>query len=254
MEISWVDSYYEALEFFYWEPQHIGRKKPVGARFDSADEANQHLRRIEVTLNHNFEQFFRLAPASLRNDLFAELFARPFEQAFTLHGRGVDDEFALEKVTQPDLLFVSAADVVALEMKISAKCSVEQILKYAVLGLAVELHFGTPRRHCLALLSDGAFARQWQEGFATPEEVRLALAEADLEAFLKRRPVRFQEHALRFTEIVSQLELAYLDYAGFAAFLRGAQPDASDTTAGAEVYRNLIAGLLAEMRSRQLAP
>jgi hypothetical protein len=26
---NWLDSYYEALEFFYWEPQHLGLKKNV---------------------------------------------------------------------------------------------------------------------------------------------------------------------------------------------------------------------------------
>ncbi len=32
---GWLDSYYEALEFFYWEPQHLGRKKHATAEFNT---------------------------------------------------------------------------------------------------------------------------------------------------------------------------------------------------------------------------
>jgi len=39
MESTWLDSYDEAVEFFYWEPQHIGRKKYAGTK------TNRHVRR-----------------------------------------------------------------------------------------------------------------------------------------------------------------------------------------------------------------
>ena len=72
MEANWLDSYYEALEFFYWEPQHIGRKKNVDSEFNTIEKVVKHLRRIEVTLNHNINQFLILAPAALRACLFGE--------------------------------------------------------------------------------------------------------------------------------------------------------------------------------------
>ena len=75
MTMSWLDSYYEAVEFFYWEPQHIGRKKHVPGEFNTFEKVHKHLRQMEVTLNHNINQFLLLAPESLRTpDCFTTSF------------------------------------------------------------------------------------------------------------------------------------------------------------------------------------
>ena len=253
MEANWLDSYYEALEFFYWEPQHIGRKKHVSAEFNTLEKVTKHLRRIEVTLNHNISQFFLLAPAALRNDLFKELFARPFDHPFIMHGRGVDAEFELVNSMQPDFLFTSDTELVSLEMKVGAKSSVSQVLKYALLGLAVEMRVGAPRHHYLAFLGAGEFANQWQEQYASVDDLRHDIASTALASFLHKQPIRFREHQSRFIEIVENLHLAFINYPRFAAFLRGATPLKSDTSPGAAVYRKLISGLLGEFSRRQLA-
>lgn len=159
----------------------------------------------------------------------------------------------LEKALQPDLLFVSDVEVVAVEMKITTKCSLSEVLRYALLGLAVELRAGAPRRHCLVLLGRGDFAGQWHEQFGSVTELKLAIAHEDLDTFLTTQPDRFLKHAARFREIVAGLDLAFISYAELAAFLREAAPPDSDETPGAEVYRKLIAGMLAELRGRGLA-
>lgn len=171
-----------------------------------------------------------------------------------MHGRGVDTEFALEKAMQPDFLFVSDAEVVSLEMKVNAKSSVSQVLKYALLGLAVELHVGGPRRHHLAFLGRGEFADLWHERFASAVELRLAIARTDLGSFLRTQPGRFSERARRFSEIVSSLDLGFISYPLLASFLRDAAPPDDDHAEAAEVYRRLIGGVLEELRRRQLAP
>ena len=66
MEPSWLETYYTALEFMYWEPQHIGRRKNPDATLDSIATVASRLRKLEVTLNHNLDQFLRLAPGALR--------------------------------------------------------------------------------------------------------------------------------------------------------------------------------------------
>lgn len=172
MEANWIDSYYEALEFFYWEPQHIGRKKHISAEFDTIDKVTAHLRRMEVTLNHNVNQFFLLAPTTLRNDLFQELFSHTFHHSFLLHGRGVDAQFQLVNSVQPDVLFASDAELVSLEMKVGAKSSVSQVLKYALLGMAVELCVGSARHHYLAFLTNGKSGSQQLPNSGVPWPAR----------------------------------------------------------------------------------
>ncbi len=251
--MNWLDSYYEAVEFFYWEPQHIGRKKHPTAGLDSLDKVLRRLRTMEVTLNHNIHQFFLLAPIALRKDWFERVFGQGFGGPFRLHGRNVDTEFTLENSVQPDFLFVSDDEVVSIEMKIGAKCSVSQILKYALLGLAVEMRFNRPLRHHLVLLGSGQFRNQWREQFHSLADLRDAIASADLAAFIKKQPARFQSRQERFGQIVNQMRLAFTSYQEFAAFLRGVAPAETDQSPGAEVYRNLTLGVVDELKRRHLA-
>ncbi len=74
MESNWLDGYYEALEFFYAEPQHIFLKRDSAAELATlakvvkkasrAEDVKRHLRKMEVILNHNIRQFFLLAPGA----------------------------------------------------------------------------------------------------------------------------------------------------------------------------------------------
>jgi hypothetical protein len=252
MEPSWVESFYEALEFFYWEPQHIGRRKYADADFDSIDKVKDHLRRMEVTLNQNLQQFFLLAPQQIRRGLLSTLFERHFGHDLVMYGRAVDGELELMSSMQPDLLFVSDREVAAIEMKIGAKCSVEQVLKYALLGLAVELRVGEERDHHLALLGSGNFVSQWTERFASIDALKLAVAAVDSESFLGGMPARFRDHKERFKRITRQLRLAYINYGSLGDYLKQAMPPLSDHSPGAEVLRKLITGVVEEFRVRQL--
>lgn len=252
MEPDWTASYYEALEPFSREPQHVGSRRRAGAESGATEEAGRHLRRVEATLNQLLRQFFLLAPSSLRNELFSGLFTSRFSRPFVLWDDDLESERAIEGATRPDLLFVSAAEVIAVEMKVAAGCSLREILEYALLDLAVELHVGDPRRHYLVLLGRGDFAGQWHEHFGSVTELRLALAREDLDAFLGTHPAHFREHEQRFRAIVAGLDIAFVNYAELAAFLGEARPSDADRTPGAEVYRKLIDGMLAELRRRRL--
>ena len=253
MEPSWLETYYTALEFFYWEPQHLGRKKIPDAKLDSLDKVAKRLRELEVTLNHNLDQFLRLAPNDLRSALFGNVFGRRFLQPFHMHGRDIDRDFELVDAMQPDFLFESDADVVSIEMKIHAKSSVSQVLKYALLGLAVEMKRQAPRQHSLLMLGSGSFAGLWNEHFPNVTELRNAVVGADLHAFLQGRPARFQPYIERFTRIVQELHVEWLSYRQLADLLRAAYPPDGDASRGAEVYRKLITGMLTELSVRQLA-
>ena len=85
-EDTWVDRYYEALAFFYWEPQHLGRSKADGTSIRSVQDALKHLRAMEVTLNHVMNQFLVIMPTSFRNDLFAKALGTQISGEFILSG------------------------------------------------------------------------------------------------------------------------------------------------------------------------
>ena len=111
-DLNWIDSYFEGLEFFYFEPQHMRRRRQLNPEDQKAlelapessnfDAVKKHLREMEVILNHNINQFFHLAPDSLRNRLFEAIFGLPFEGIFRLHGREIESYFGPDAVCDCD--------------------------------------------------------------------------------------------------------------------------------------------------------
>ena len=75
---------------------------------------------------------------------------------------------------------------------------------------------------------------------------------ADLSMFLKSKGVTSLAQQQRFEAIVAELELSFLSYQDFAELLKSELASLNDTTSAAEVYRNLISGLLSEFKRRDL--
>jgi hypothetical protein len=250
---NWLDGYYEALEFFYWEPQHLGRKKNIAGEFNTLEKVLKHLRKIEVTLNHNINQFLLLAPKSLHRDIFNAFFGENLSLPFEMHGRGIDTNFELVGAMQPDFLFISSREVVSIEMKIAAKSSIDQVLKYALLGLAVEAKEGCQKRHYLGFLGVGIFENQWKEKFRTIDELRDQVGRVDLQAFLMRQPMKFRALEKRFRSIVEGMTFGFANYQSFAGVLRAQMPKVIDESPATEAYTNLLQGMLMELRIRDLA-
>jgi hypothetical protein len=251
--LDWIGSYYEALEFFYGEPQHLRRMMDANATLKSVDKVKAHLRKMEVTLNHNLHQFFLIAPTILITRIFRVAFGVTYNGPFVLHGRDVDTDFRLQNSVQPDLLFTTEGNTVSVELKIKGKCSVSQVLKYALLGLAVELKRGSAMDHAFLLVGSRELGKQWREQLYSCEDLRKRIESADPADFLRTRPKHFRKHSERFAEIVRNLRLAYLDYEQFAAILLDALPGEDARCEGAEAYRNLLSGMIHELHRRNLA-
>jgi hypothetical protein len=261
---SWLDSYYEALEFFYWEPQHMVPKTLAAAEFKTlakiakkqsskVDDVRRHLRKMEVTLNHNIRQFLLLAPDALRNTLFEKIFGQAFDGAFVMQGsREIDIEFELRGCMQPDFSFISEGSVVSIEMKVEAKCRIEQVLKYVLLGLAVERKQERQKEHYLILLGTGVFASLFRGRFESIEKLIDAVGNYDLSLFLKNKPRHLRERPERFSQIAKQMHLEFVTYEHLARLLGDAAPSEIDQSQGAEVYRKAISGLVDEFKRRQL--
>jgi hypothetical protein len=253
LERTWTQCYYDSLEFFYWEPQHLGKKKHDKATSKTVGEVRENLRKKEVTLNHNLSQFFVLAPPSVRCQLFHFAFSRPFKNEYTLHGRGIEEGYDLACSTQPDLFFTSPAEVISVEMKIEAKSTVDQVLKYALLGLADEIASGRQKSHYLTYLAPGQFPTLWKQGFQDVGQLKRALRDANLSEFLRKHPRRFHDQATQFRRIIDEMTLGSTTYSELARLLQNLMPQESDSSDGAFVYRKLIEGLVGELQLRKLA-
>jgi len=249
-ENSWVRGYYDEVGSFYWEPQHLRPKKYVESTLNTFDSVEAHLRTMEVTLNHRIKQFLRLAPDSLRNRLFRPAFGREIPGEFIMEGSllDIDKKYQLNSAVQPDFLFTTDDTTVSLEMKLAAKSSVAQVLKYALLALAVEQQHGKRMRHLLAFIGVYDFSTLWPKGIVSQNDLRRAL-DKDKYSFLDGKAKRFREQESRFFEIVSSMQIGFISYGTFAALLNE-EAKLLDGSAAAQVYRKLLRGMVGEMESR----
>ncbi len=122
--MNWTDEYREIVEFYYWEPQHIGR---AGGKkiYSGADEMYEHINKLEVSLNHILNIFFSLFPIE-RLDCFE--IGEPVQMlsAAILEHHQREQKNA----TQPDMFFVGRSRNAAIELKLAAKSNLKQIEKY----------------------------------------------------------------------------------------------------------------------------
>ncbi|MBP9852595.1 MAG: hypothetical protein QG629_849 [Patescibacteria group bacterium] len=124
-EPSWTDEYREIVEFYWWEPQIIGRSEKNYRKFRSADEMWHSVAPKEVALNHILNIFFALFP--LEKLTIFDL----TEQHQMLSSKELADiQTAMGNATQPDFFFVSEKEHVAIELKTATKSSRQQLEKY----------------------------------------------------------------------------------------------------------------------------
>ena len=137
---KWTSEYYDVMEFYYWEPQHLGKIKNPKSRYNNQFKSLEHIRNMEVSLNHMFNVFFRLTPSKFVSDLLSTTCNVVADSKLSMQGRYDVRKFS--KMVQPDLLFVSDNINFSIEMKIGAKSSLEQVYKYALLHWLEQQHSG----------------------------------------------------------------------------------------------------------------
>lgn len=242
---AWNKNYYDSVEFYLNEPQHIVQRSESEKR-RSVRDAIKRIRRIEVSFNHVLSFFFRLAPAEFACKLLATAFpgAAP-PRDLELIGREIEARFDLRNFTQPDILFVGDDALICIEMKVDAKTDVEQVFKYAAL-LAHLDPAGTKRRY-LIYMGPKKFADLWRTKNMTIEAALTAAA--DLAAALppKLASTTFMKRLANPAGVVAAMQLGYLGYGDVKRLLLDemAQADAPDG-----VYKRLLEGMATEIEER----
>jgi hypothetical protein len=252
MENSWTETCYQTLHFFFWEPQHLGKQKNYESVYNTPVKVMNHLKTMEVTLNHHLNTFLLLAPLTFRRRLFKRCFGFCPSEDHQMHDQQLADDLGIGGSIQPDFCFRSASSLVSLEMKITAKSSIEQFLKYLLLGLADEIASKHKKEHCLGFIGPDTFSALWKSGYKTPAELKKAAGKTDLAGFLGENGDQFVKHLPRFKEILASVNVGFITYGDLSKILKNSQPSAADKSEGAGVYRRLIKGLVEDLREREL--
>jgi len=205
--MNWTDEYSEIVEFYYWEPQHIGRAKGE-RRFTGAVEMLDHINNIEVSLNHILSLFFSLYDVNR----LAESIPMPAGLKFVSSKQLSVWQNEMKDYTQPDLYFQGDDANLAIELKLGAKIDCEQIAKYIIFNHHVS---EKPKPLSLIVLSPTADIESIsKEKFKSLLDVRSALLDyipskksllfCSYEQYLKELG-QFKINTLSLSELVSAL-------------------------------------------------
>ena len=85
MKSSWNNEYYDIMNFYYWEPQHLGKIKNPNSKIQSIHDALSHIAKMEVSLNHQFNLFFQLLPSVILNDILYQTLLKKYITLLAVH-------------------------------------------------------------------------------------------------------------------------------------------------------------------------
>lgn len=170
--MTWNDRYWDAISNLYWNPPYLGWSKtlklpsrwaqsesvsvPVSeiargahalySRTPMSDGSlRQALSNKEEILNHIFSITFSIAGDGVIRKLLLNPANVEDHGPFRSFGKEIGSKNAVAKIyqsSQPDALFVSPVSILAVELKLATRSSVQQIAKYVALMLMIEGEVG----------------------------------------------------------------------------------------------------------------
>ncbi len=244
--MGWNQQYYDTLSFYFWEPQHIGRRRNPSSRIRNESDVVTRLRSLEVALNHQMELFFRLAPNSFANRFLATAFGAPIYDKYEVAGRELRNQLNDEGMLQPDIVLQGNANVVAIELKVGAKSSLAQLIKYMTFFVTA----GRDRAPSMLFMGPGAFADIWPERFQDAGEVWRAAREFDRLLLAPSWRAKYDAQRARIADVIPRTKLAFMSYQTFHDEIAQERLAAGCVH---ETYSRLLDGMAKELIERKLA-
>lgn len=248
----WNTNYYEIIQDYYWEPQHIDRAKREHPKYGNDKQVLWHIHQMEVSLNHLLALFFSLTPRDFIHRLECSAFgshsSADFRQVslFELRATYRHDP------TQPDVFLVAADRCLSIEVKIDAKSSLEQVAKYALLHLDFAKRNGIPTDGSrLIYLTPRPVSQTWKEKFLGVSAMRSALTAFDFAALLAKAKVSSAITAEELRAVALAMPVAHLSFTDFYRLTAEyAATIPSDAKPATDTVAKLFDGLLHELRFR----
>ena len=247
----WNNVYYDILQEYYWDPKLIGRVPANPAIFANDREMLGNLRRMEVSLNHILALFFSLAPQDYVCGLEREVFGDTTDKTYRNVGIFELRQNAPHDPTQPDIFMASADTCFSVEVKIGAKSSLDQVVKYALLHSCHEKRTGEVLRSRLMYLTPRPVAKTWGEKFSDVETMRVALDGFDFATFLKKSKMSKVLTAAELEAASRSMEVSHITFERFHQITKTYAESISPGVRFADSARKLVDGLIHELEFRR---
>lgn len=254
MSSSWNKEYYDIMNFYYWEPQHLGKIKNKESKIQNINDALNHIAKMEVSLNHQFNLFFQLLPSELTNIIFNKIDCR-FTGTEKLEYQSIEDisVLNLKDSTQPDVFFKSNTDLVAIEFKLGTKSSIEQLLKYATLFHFTRLHHQKNFKCHLVYVGVNSFDSMFKEKFSHIDLVQDQLELVHIPDVTKKGSIDLTPHKDEILNLAKDMSLSFVNYQQLHDLFDHRISALDTANPYTETIHKLISGMNNELIYRNLA-
>ena len=152
--------------------------------------------------------------------------------------------------TQPDVFMASADTCFSVEVKIGAKSSLEQVVKYALLHCWHEKKEVKPLVSRLLYLTPRPEAKTWGENFADVDGMQAAMDGFDFDALLKKSKMGKYLTSAELEAASRSMQVAHITFARFHEITKIYAGSISPDERYADSIRKLFDGLLHELEFR----
>ena len=246
---TWNKEYYDILDFFYFEPQHLGKAKNT-KNPKPYEKVNHRLRNMEVTLNHQFNLFFQLLPKSLFHLFFTQIIKELSDDDFQFQG---DSQLNIHGATQPDLFFKGEHSCIAIEMKISAKSSLDQVMKYAMLFHFSQKNDLKAKDNHLIFIGKGNLKNQFKEKFTSTDLIKDNLNTSLIPETTRKGNINLIEQKEDIISVAKAMSITFINYQNIFDLLTLVKDNTDTSSPYFDTVFKLINGLKEELISRKLS-
>ncbi|MGR3563681.1 MAG: hypothetical protein ACU0FH_12810 [Heliomarina sp.] len=271
--MAWNKKVFDSWEQLYWSPRKLGlhsvqstpnsdgsgyvvpsQDVPKNPRFYTrpftSEEWRAGLNRDEELLNQVIEIGLGIAPDTFLSKAFFKPFGIETDGPIEVIGREVvarHSELAPNQYTQHDGFYVAPDAVVAMEMKLLARTSMEQLLKYCTQIALEEALYGSkanvallyivPKksvartRKDLSLDDPPEHARSWEKIFTDTDKSRLRKL--------------LEVHAAKVRDVHDRLQLKIATWDDFLSTITETRDEAIESND--QTLSNLMTGLIAQI-------
>ena len=250
MKSNRTEIIYDIYSFLYREPQHIGRMKNPESRYDTYDKAMAHLKNMEVTLNHLTNVFFTFLPSKLLHQFFESALQQPlWSDEYDIFVRSLENVVQeIGDFTQPDVFFVGNKNTISIEMKVGAKSSLEQVMKYGLLHHKEYETSWIKKQYHLIYLGQGNFSSLWNEKFSSVNELKKAFSDYTIPEVSKKGWIPLADYEQAIKSMVADMTISYINYDDLRHFCSTNLPMVSHSRQTSK----LLQWMIVELEDRKL--
>jgi hypothetical protein len=253
MNTLWNKDYYEMIEFYFWEPQHLGKITNPANPIKTLDDSMKKIGKMEVALNHMFNTFFRFCPSTVLSTLLGSITGNDKLGSVKYQSRYNTEKKIGRDATQADVLLIDESNIVGIELKLESKSSLEQIYKYAMLFNFEKDISGKDKNLYLIYITKNDFPSIFKEKFRSEDLVKSKFSINQIPDKTKKGNISLLDKKKDIVATLNKTNIYFLTFTDYYEILNKIKTDIDVSDKYSDMLLMLINGLLNELETRQLS-